>query len=140
MGRLRDIRKQGKTEEAEEFLLVIDKRHKFHGNILTVNSKLGRIVLSSQAYQYAVEHYGKDFEQAQLLYSQKTPNTFIIRPCEKGIPGARGVHIASGSRVISAKLLLQTLEWTSEGGVHFAAEWIENLKALRVDLNKPLEA
>ena len=61
-------------------------------------------------------------------------------PCEKGIPGARGVHIASGSRVISAKLLFQTLEWTSElGGVHFVAEWIEKLKALRVDLNKPLE-
>ena len=119
---------------------MIDKRHKFRGNILTINSKLGRIVLSSQVYHYTVEHYGKDFKYVQLLKSVTSSPTFLIRPCEKGVPGARGVPLAYGSRIISAKLLLQEMGWTSEaGGVHFKAEWQESNKALRVDLSKPLD-
>jgi len=146
MGRTRDLKKgskkeEGKTEAEETFELVIDKRHKFHGNILTVNSKLGRIVMSSQLYDYAKENYGKDFSYVQLLMISSGDPIFLIKPCDKEVPGARGVHIASGSRVISAKLLLQKMNWKSETGMHFNASWEEkpHYRALRVDLRKPLE-
>jgi hypothetical protein len=130
------------AESDDDFELIIDKRHKFHGNILTVNSSLGRIVLSSQLYDHARGQYGKEVTHAQLLLSRKGPVLMIV-PCDAGTPGARGVHIASGSRVISAKLLIKELKemgWKASGS-HFAAEWTEKVayKGLRVELKNPID-
>ncbi|MGB6065644.1 MAG: hypothetical protein WBG50_12615 [Desulfomonilaceae bacterium] len=131
------------TESDEDFELIIDKRHKFHGNILTMNASLGRIVLSSQLYDHAKERYGKEISHVQLLLSRKGPVLMIV-PCDADVPGARGVHIASGSRVISAKLLVNQLKemgWKTDAGNHFTAEWSDKVsyKGLRVDLKNPID-
>jgi|SRR5208283_581575 len=139
MGSLRDTKKQTKKQEEAEYELVVDKKHKFSGNVITVNGNLGRIALPAQAYQYTVERYGKDFQHVQLLKSKVSPGTFLIRPCAKEVSGSRGVHLAAGSRVISAKLLFHELGWTSTEGVHFKAEWQKDLEALKVNLNSPLD-
>lgn len=97
-------------------------------------------MLSSPCYNYCKEIIGKDFNAVLLLTNPKKPGKFLIKPCERTAEGSRLIHMAAGSRVISAKTLLVELKYGSQTAQHFAATWIDNLKAMLIDSTKPLEA
>jgi hypothetical protein len=130
------------VQDEDEFEIVIDKRHRFTGaqNLISANSKLGRIVLYSETYRSAVKRYGKDFGYVQLLRKSKTdPTKFWIRPCTRTEVGSRRIHIAAGSRIISAKLLLKAMGIKADVAIHFTSTWDERAGGLVVDISHPLE-
>jgi hypothetical protein len=129
-----------KEQDITAWQVVTGTRYRFSGlHIITINAKFGRIIMSSPCYNHCKEMNGKDFGAVLLLTNPKEPGKFLIKPCERADDGSRLIHMAAGSRVISAKTLLTELEFGSTTALHFNAQWIDSLKALLVDTAKPLD-
>ena len=119
-------------------IVVSDKRFTNRTKaMISINSKLKRIVMNKSTREMLIEHYKKEFEHVLLLRDPEVPNAFWIRPCEPEQEGARQLGSASGStRLISCSMLLKELNWHSTKTESFPIFWDSSNDAAKVDLTQ----
>ncbi|MGO9567255.1 MAG: hypothetical protein ACLP5H_06930, partial [Desulfomonilaceae bacterium] len=106
---------------------------------VSINGKLGRLVIYQEAYRIFEQRSGLGpVKFVQLLIHANYPNVFWIRACNSGKePAARGLHTTGETKVISAKKLIAEIGKDKAGTEQFYADWDPVNEALYVDLSHP---
>ena len=109
--------------------------------LISMNDNMSRIVIYQKTLDLIKEKTKQDPKFVRLGITDKHPNAFWIEPCAQGDKGALKVHAMGNTRMISAKLLFNTLKekgWYSPEGKtdQFPAEWDEHNSAVKVDLSQ----
>jgi len=124
----------------EEFDIVKDERKRAAGKtVVSVNPKLGRLVLYQATLATIREKTGKEeLTYVVIKMHPRYPDYFWIQPCSEDTKGRRKVHRIGSTRMLSVKKLtglgrLKGMETTEQ----FQAQWDENNNALVVDLSNP---
>jgi hypothetical protein len=125
-------------EIAMALIVVSDKRYVNRSKaMISLNSKLKRIVMNKTTREMMIEQYKKEFEHVLLLRDPEVTNCFWIRPVEPDQEGARQLNSTSGStRLISCSLLLHELNWQSTKTETFPISWDPENLAFKVDITK----
>lgn len=105
---------------------------------VSLNSKLGRLLLYRMAYLELEDRRGGPVEWVQLFTAPDEPKKFWIKPCKSDDPGAKHVLVTSNTRTVSAKKLINELKFKSDKTLQFPAVWKQEHKMLEVDISKPL--
>jgi len=125
-------------EDEMALVVVSDKRYVNRSKaMISLNSKLKRIVMNKTTREMMIEQYKKEFEHVLLLRDPDIDNVFWIRPVEPDQEGARQLNSTSGStRLISCSLLLHELNWQSTKTESFPISWDPENLAFKVDITK----
>lgn len=152
MGAIRDLKKNKTEEQEPEERLQEEKEFDFDESemesiaderrgarhVVSLNPKLGRVVLYKSIYKEMESAYGSAFEYVQVFLVGKYPQHFWVRPCKEGEKGAKKLHRTGETRMVSAKMLLTRLgKDKGTGSVRFTARWDSRHNALVVDVSQP---
>jgi hypothetical protein len=107
--------------------------------LISMNSKLSRIVLYQKTLDLMKEKTKQDPKYVRLGITDKHPNAFWIAPCSGDDEGALKVHVMGNTRMISARRLFKELTekgWylSKEKTDKFRADWDPHNNAIKVDL------
>lgn len=119
-------------------VIISDKRQVNRGKpMVSLNSKLRRMVINKSARELMIKNYGKEFEFVQLMMDPEVPNVFWMAPCEENDEGARRLNAGTGAtRSVSCSLLLNQLGYESEKTQSYAVSWDLVNRAIKVDLTQ----
>lgn len=123
-------------DESEMELIADERRGARH--VVSLNPKLGRIVLYRAIYQEMERAYGGAFDYVQIFLVNKYPEHFWVRPCKEGEKGKKKLHRTGETRMVSAKMLLTRLgKDKGAGSVRYPARWNAGHNALVVNVSQP---
>lgn len=122
-------------------VLISTKNQRFNFPAVTINAKLNRLTLNQPAFLLLVKEYGAESQYAQILLDDAEENTgiFWIKLCDGKSPGSRKLDASSRStRTCNITGLIESLNWSNTETTRFEMEWDQELKAGRIDTNRPL--
>jgi hypothetical protein len=145
MGSLREMEEANESVETKtpfpklDFTEIGDER-RGGKKAVSINGKLGRLVIYQEAYRIFEDRSGKKpVKFIQLLRHNDYPHIFWIRACNSAKDhAARGVHTTGETKLISAKKLIREIGKNEAPTEQYFADWDPVNEALYVDLNHPL--
>lgn len=118
--------------------IISDSRNVNRGKpMVSINTRLRRMVINKSARELMIKNYGKEFEYVQLMMDLEVPKCFWMAPAGENDEGARRLNAGSGAtRSVSCSLLLNQLGYESEKTKSYAAIWDSTNRAIKVDLTQ----
>ncbi len=126
-----------KYERLDDLEVVADERRRGR-EAVSINGKMGRIVLYAGAYTAMCDGAGQKVDYVQLKMSARFPRTFWICPSPDKAIGARHIHTSGKTMLLSAKALIARLGLSGEATARFEAEWDPVNQGLAVDLSRKI--
>ena len=123
-------------DESDMEMIADERRGARH--VVSLNPKLGRVVLYRAIYKEMEKAYGGPFDHVQLFLVSKYPQHFWVRPCKEDTKGGKKLHRTGETRMISAKMLLNRIG--KDKGTHsirYPARWDGQHAGLVVDTSTP---
>jgi hypothetical protein len=122
-------------------VLISTKNQRFNFPAVTINAKLNRLTLNQSAFLLLVKEYGAESQYAQILLDDAEENKglFWIKFCDGKSPGSLKLDASSRStRTCNISSLIESLNLSNAGTTRFEMERDQELKAGRIDTNRPL--
>lgn len=125
------------------FHVLVPKKGRLGGKqpqAVTLNLKLGRLVLLSTVYVIMRRTFGKEIQYIRLLTDDEQPDVFLMQPCEEDAHGARRIdHTPGTTPSISARYLFNQLGLPKEGLRRCPVSWDEEHEGWLVHWKESIE-
>jgi hypothetical protein len=154
MGSLRDLEKSGddssrgnsntmapperkRYEKLDDLVVVADDRRRGR-TAVSINGKMGRIVLYAAAYAAMRDATNQKVEYVQLKMSPRYPQAFWICPSTQESIGAKHILVSGKTMLLSAKTLVEKMGLKEQKTARYEAEWDPANEGLVVDLRRKI--